>query len=171
MRQADGLVAKHLRNGGRAAHSRVVGCLMRSLAGGFDGDPDLWDVVGLCHDLDYYVTEHDRTRHGLVTAAWLSGDLPAEALLAIAAHDPRTGTRCRTMLADALRLADSFAVVDAVMGRAATVALGRSGDPLDLATRLAARPYLVGTILQTSNRHGVPVAVLAQACAQAPLQE
>ncbi len=48
------LVSRHLGDTPRAAHSRLVAYLMRHLAGTFAADADLWEIVGLCHDLDFF---------------------------------------------------------------------------------------------------------------------
>jgi hypothetical protein len=58
----------------------------------------------------------DHSRHGLLTASWLVGDLSPNALRAIDAHDDRTGIRSDTRLADMLKLVDVLAIADMVLG-------------------------------------------------------
>lgn len=68
---AEVLVSQHLATTPRAAHTRFVAYLMRQLARIFAADADLWEVVGLCHDLDFFETRDDRSQHGLLTVRWL----------------------------------------------------------------------------------------------------
>jgi predicted hydrolase (HD superfamily) len=87
------LIHKHLDDTPRAAHSRFVGYVMRELASALGANVHLWEITGLCHDLDFFVTSSDGSQHGLLTVRWLAGQLPDDALAAIAAHDHRTGIR------------------------------------------------------------------------------
>ncbi|MGH6924905.1 MAG: hypothetical protein ACRED5_14320 [Propylenella sp.] len=110
--EAVALLREHLDDSPRAAHSRLVAHIMLELAHHFRADVPLWEVVGLCHDLDFFETAADRQRHGLLAAEWLGGKLPEEALAAIRVHDHRTGVRSQSLLADMLKLADVLAVLD-----------------------------------------------------------
>jgi predicted hydrolase (HD superfamily) len=101
--QADILVSKHLGATPRAAHTRFVAYLMRQLAREFAADANLWEIVGLCHDLDFFETCENRSQHGLHTIQWLGDKIPAEAQSAIASHDHRTGVLADSLLADALK--------------------------------------------------------------------
>lgn len=82
---ADLLINRHLGDTPRANHSRFVGYIMRQLAGMFAAPTDLWEVVGLCHDLDFFQTSHDWSQHGLLTIKWLGDRIPTDAQDAIAA--------------------------------------------------------------------------------------
>ena len=110
------LIDTHLGNSARAVHSQFVGRLMRRLAERTGGDPLLWELVGLCHDLDYEVTAGDWSRHGLVAAEWLANDLPSEGLDAIKAHDHRTGVISSLPISHALKLADALAIAHDHLG-------------------------------------------------------
>jgi predicted hydrolase (HD superfamily) len=103
------LVHKHLADTPSAAHS--IAYLMRELASIFNANADIWEMTGLCHDLDFFVTSGDSRQHGLVTIRWLAGQLPDDALQAIAAHDHRTGIQSDTIIADMLNLADALAAL------------------------------------------------------------
>ena len=48
------LLNQHLGGTPRAAHSRFVAYLMRQFAGVFAADANLWEIVSLCHDLDFF---------------------------------------------------------------------------------------------------------------------
>jgi predicted hydrolase (HD superfamily) len=106
--EALALIHKHLGHTPRAAHSRFVAYVIRELAGIFAANADLWEITGLCHDLDFFVTCGDWSQHGLLTIRWLAGQLPDDALDAIAAHDYRTGIRSDTLIADMLNLAERW---------------------------------------------------------------
>lgn len=66
--EATSLIATHLGVTTRARHSVFVGFLMAKLAEALGEDRILWEVTGLCHDLDFEETADDRSRHGIVTA-------------------------------------------------------------------------------------------------------
>ena len=143
---------------------------MRRLAEFCGADADLWEVVGLCHDLDYFKTSTDLTRHGLLTLTWLGDRLPAEARAAIASHDHRTGVLAVTPVADMLKLADAIAVMDARLGRSQLCALDPANPYDDLAHRLGEKQFL-GEILQKyANKHGLEYARLVSIILAAPTQ-
>jgi predicted hydrolase (HD superfamily) len=168
--EADLLVRQHLANTPRARHSRLVGYVMRQLAADFSADADLWETVGLCHDLDFFETRNDPTQHGLLTARWLGDRIPQEARRAIEAHDHRTGVAATTLLADMLKLADVMVVIDAALGRRALAEL-ESGEPLArLRTALSERPYLCAMLEQYSEKHGVALVRIAAIASGMPGQ-
>jgi hypothetical protein len=51
-----------------------------------DADIERWGLAGLLHDLDYAETGEDFSRHGIVTAELLEGQIDDEMLHAILAH-------------------------------------------------------------------------------------
>ncbi len=115
---------------------------MREFASVFAANADLWEITGLCHDLDFFVTSCDWSQHGLLTTRWLAGQLPDDALVAIAAHDHRTGVRSDTLIADMLNLADAAAVIDKRFGRD-LFTQADSDDPYTaLRNRLGDRAFL-----------------------------
>src|SRR5689334_12300844 len=126
--EADRLVGEHLGATPRAAHSRLVARVMRELALVLSTDSDLWEVVGLCHDLDFFVTGDDPRRHGVLASTWLGERIPPQARDAIASHDHRTGVEADTLLADALKIADAAAIIAAKLGPVALQAVERE-DP------------------------------------------
>jgi len=67
-------------------HALESEAVLRGLAERLGKDVELWGVTGLLHDLDYATTKIETARHGLDTAEWLEGQLPAEALDAIRRH-------------------------------------------------------------------------------------
>ena len=165
---ADALVDQKLGFTARAAHSRQVAALMGELASYLGTDRELWIVVGLVHDLDYFVIDEGWTQHGVITREWLEGQLPDEALLAIAAHDHRTGIRSDSLLADMLRLADALAITIEAVG----TEMFAIADPFpQLRAALGQRPYLADMIEAISQRRQLPVEVLHAVAASWPANQ
>lgn len=94
----------------RYNHALAVSAMMKALARKLGKNEELWELVGLLHDLDYDVTRGDMSKHGLVSAKMLKGRLPEHELYAIRAHDYRTGFKPRTNLDCALVATDTLAV-------------------------------------------------------------
>ncbi len=89
-------------------HALEAEAVMRGLAEKLGGDPELWGVTGLLHDLDYSKTKDNTARHGLDTAEMLDGRLPEEALYAIKAHNEEcTGVKAESQFDFALRAGES----------------------------------------------------------------
>ncbi len=165
--EAHDLIDRHFGDGSRAEHSRLVGRLMRRIALLLSGDPDLWELTGLCHDLDYEVTRATPKRHGLVAALWLEEGLPAEALDAIRAHDHRTGVTSGAPIAHALKLVDALAVLLDHGGTPSVIDALRRDDPA--AALLAcepSRPWLAPMILGNATSLGLSPTDLAVALAE-----
>lgn len=168
--EAEFLVHEHLGDSPRAAHSRFVAYVMRHLAGAFSADAGLWETVGLCHDLDFFQTSGDWSRHGLVTIEWLGDRLPADAKNAIASHDHRTGIQADTLLADMLKVADVIAVIDANLGRELFCNLDRR-DPYPALRRLLDdRPYLCEMLQRYADKHVLPFTRIIAIVNDAPSQ-
>lgn len=168
--EAEQLVAERLGTTPRAAHSRFVGLAMGQLAQQLHADAVLWRVVGLVHDLDYFAVGTDWSRHGLLTAEWLAGRPPAEALAAIAAHDHRTGVQSETLVAQLLKLTDGLAVLDETAGRERTVAALRGGVSA-LREIVGSRTFLVDIIGGIAARRGIELAMLADVLEGLPRQD
>jgi hypothetical protein len=163
--EAVALLREHLDDTPRAAHSRLVAHIMREAAHHFRADSALWEVVGLCHDLDFFETATDPAAHGLLAAERLRGKLPEEALAAIRAHDHRTGVRSESLLADMLKLADVLAVLDDVLGRERLCSIG---DGEDLTEReLGVRAYLAEMLSHYAAKHALTYRQLAEMRARA----
>ncbi len=105
-KEASGLI----KGTSRCSHALAVSAMMKALARRLGKNEELWELVGLLHDLDYDVTRSDMSKHGLVSAKMLRGRLPEHELYAIKAHDYRTGFKPRTSLDCALVATDTLAV-------------------------------------------------------------
>ena len=62
------LVRGRLGDSATLAHCLACEACMRTLAGRFGQDPEVWGLVGLVHDLDLDVCQGDADRHTLVAA-------------------------------------------------------------------------------------------------------
>jgi hypothetical protein len=167
---AELLINQHLGDTPRAAHSRFVAYMMRQFAGMFAADADLWEVVGLCHDLDFFQTSGEPSQHGLVTIEWLGDRIPADAQHAIAAHDHRTGVQADTLLADSLKAADVIAVIDEKLGRRLLCDVDQAAPYTMLRSQLGDRPYLCDMLQQYTDKHGLPFARIVEILTKAPPQ-
>ncbi|MDO9540390.1 MAG: HDIG domain-containing protein [Methanocalculus sp.] len=59
------LLNEYVRSETLIEHCVATGAIMRSIAPHLSGDPDLWEVIGILHDIDYEVVEGDMERHGV----------------------------------------------------------------------------------------------------------
>jgi putative nucleotidyltransferase with HDIG domain len=81
------LVHRHLEKKNLVKHVLAVEAIMRSLAPRYGGDPDVWGMAGLLHDLDYERTFEDPESHGCVTLDLIEDvDVPDQVRSAIMAH-------------------------------------------------------------------------------------
>ena len=92
-------------------HSIQVSKVMKILARNLGCDENLWELVGILHDLDYDETSKDRSKHGIVAASRLEGMLPAEGIEAIMRHDYLTGLTPNTKLDHSLIFADALSII------------------------------------------------------------
>ncbi|MCD6403878.1 MAG: HDIG domain-containing protein [Nanoarchaeota archaeon] len=81
------LVKEKVSNQNLIKHMIAVGAIMRGLARKLGEDENLWEVVGILHDIDYEETKDNWKEHALKSAKMLEGKLPEEALYAIKAHN------------------------------------------------------------------------------------
>lgn len=156
--EADLLATEKLGVSPRARHSRQVGRLMAALAQRFSADRDLWTVVGLVHDIDYFAVKGDWTQHGVLTASWLKDQLPQEALQAIAAHDHRTGVGGDGLLFHMLKFADAMANA---VEQAGAEELAKIDTYSRLRALVAPRTFLADIIETVGCRHGLAIDDLA----------
>jgi putative nucleotidyltransferase with HDIG domain len=103
-----GIVKQHVKNENLLKHMIAVGAIMRGLAARFGEDQDLWEVVGILHDVDYEEVGQDWTKHGAVSAEIVNNLLPEDGLYAIRAHNPQTGTQPKSRMDWGLYAADGL---------------------------------------------------------------
>lgn len=107
------LLSTYLKDEKMVKHCLAVGAIMRALAQRLGEDPDLWELIGLLHDIDYDYVGRDMNRHGLGALEILSGVLPRDAVEAIASHNEHNGykpsSEAAVRLSHALRASDHLA--------------------------------------------------------------
>jgi putative nucleotidyltransferase with HDIG domain len=101
-------VREHVKNENLVKHMIAVSAIMKRMAEHFEKDPQLWELVGLLHDVDYERTQDDFSRHGLVSAAMVEDLLPEEGVRAIKAHNERTGVEAKSLMEVSLFSADAI---------------------------------------------------------------
>ena len=102
------LIKDHVKNPNLIKHMIAVSAIMRGIAEYLEEDADLWEAVGLLHDIDYEMTSDNFDEHGLISAKILHTILPEEALHAIKAHNSLTGIPVESKMDTALIAADSL---------------------------------------------------------------
>jgi putative nucleotidyltransferase with HDIG domain len=107
------LLSKYLKDEKMVKHCLAVGAVMRALAQRLGEDLDLWELIGLLHDIDYDYVGRDMSKHGLGALRILAGVLPEDALEAIASHNEHNGYKPNSdtamRLSHALRASDHLA--------------------------------------------------------------
>ncbi len=103
------LVREHVGDKRLVKHMIAVGAIMRGLAEHFGEDADVWEVVGILHDIDYEYTRDRPELHGLKSAEILKGVLSDDLLDTIKAHNyERTGVEPSKRIDYALIAADAI---------------------------------------------------------------
>ncbi len=97
-----------MKNENLVKHMIAVGAIMRGMAAKFGEDPDLWEAVGILHDVDYEEVGQDWTKHGAVSAEIVKDLLPEEGLYAVRAHNPQTGSLPKSKMDWSLYAADGL---------------------------------------------------------------
>ncbi|HNU35967.1 MAG TPA: HD domain-containing protein, partial [Methanomassiliicoccales archaeon] len=78
------LVRGHVCKESNLKHMVAVGAVMRQAAVRLGEDPELWEVTGILHDLDFEEC-HGMQDHALITRDLLQGKVPDEMVQAILA--------------------------------------------------------------------------------------
>lgn len=69
-------------------HCIAAGAVMRAAAEKLGGDPDVWEVLGILHDIDFEVTSDDANKHTVLAGEWLKEwGFGEEAMHAILSHN------------------------------------------------------------------------------------
>ena len=101
------LVTSKIANKNLVKHMLALEAIMRELAPMFDGDPEVWGLAGLVHDIDYMETEKDPKNHALIGSKMLSElGYPTDLVKAVAAHNPENGTKIESKFDLALHVGD-----------------------------------------------------------------
>ena len=102
------LVKQNVKNRNLVNHMIGVGAIMKGLAERLDADKDLWEVVGILHDVDYETFGEDFANHGAKSAEMVKDLLPDDAIYAIRSHNPLTGSEAESKFDVSLLAADAI---------------------------------------------------------------
>lgn len=81
------ILHENIKNVNLRKHHYGVAAAMRGLALALDGDPDLWEIVGLLHDADYEKTKDRMDQHTILLGEILADeDLDPEIIKCIQSH-------------------------------------------------------------------------------------
>jgi putative nucleotidyltransferase with HDIG domain len=101
-------VNDHVKNENLINHMIAVGAIMRGLAEKFEEDKELWEAVGILHDVDYETFGEDFSKHGVKSAEMANDLLPKEGIKAILSHNELTGNKAETRFEVSLLAADAI---------------------------------------------------------------
>ncbi len=103
------LLQKHVTSESLIEHCVATGAIMRAIAPHLNEDPDLYEVIGILHDIDYEIVSGDMERHGMVGAEMLlQAGLPEEIADAVRRHNHHLFSDHSTPLDLCLQSADSI---------------------------------------------------------------
>jgi len=102
------LVKQNVKNRNLVNHMIAVGAIMRGMAERFGEDQDLWEAVGILHDVDYETFGDDFSKHGAISADMVQDLLPEDAVNAVRRHNPLTGHEPETRFDISLLAADGI---------------------------------------------------------------
>lgn len=101
------LVREHVSKENNLKHMMAVGAVMREAALRLDRDPELWEVTGILHDIDFEEC-HGMEDHALIARDLLRGKVSEDVIQAILAHNQQaTGVPVDNELKRALVAADA----------------------------------------------------------------
>lgn len=103
------LIEKHVKNRNSIKHMLAAEAVMRSLAGRFNEDEDLWGLTGLLHDVDMEIVDYvsNPEEHGKEGAMILEEEgVRPEIVEAVKAHNPATGKKAETLMEKSIYCSD-----------------------------------------------------------------
>lgn len=107
--EALALLGQYVQSDSLRRHCIATAAVLRGLADAFGEDANLWEVIGILHDIDYEAVGGDMTRHGVEGAALLrEKGLPEEVCLAVERHNNTLYGPYTERLDLALQAADSI---------------------------------------------------------------
>ena len=104
------ILHENIKNKNLRKHHYGVAAAMRRLAIELDGEPDVWEIVGLLHDADYELTKDEMEKHTILLGEILADeDLDPEIIRSIQSHASEfTGIQPSTTMDYALLSCDDL---------------------------------------------------------------
>ena len=138
----------------RLRHSLVVGAILKLLAELWCEDQELWERVGILHDIDYPKTKDCKEMHGVIAAKELDGKISVQALQAIKCHDFWTGYKPKSRLDKSLIFADALTHVFSGIDSLAGFQYSEFLKTLELVTE-SGQPWMKRIILDFINENSL----------------
>lgn len=105
--EAIDFIKSHVKNKNLLNHMIATEIIMEALAPNFGGDPIVWGMAGLLHDIDYDTTANDPSTHSIVGSKMLEdAGLSEEICYAVKVHNDYHGLPMNTALDKALHVVD-----------------------------------------------------------------
>ncbi|HJJ27042.1 MAG TPA: HDIG domain-containing protein [Methanocorpusculum sp.] len=135
--EAVSLLKEHVKTESLLHHCLSTAAVMKGLAKELNEDENLWELIGVLHDIDYEEINEDMTIHGIRGAEILkSAGIPAEVTEPIRKHNHMVFGRNYTEKVDiCLQTADS------VSGLIIACAKVKGGCVSDVAVKSVAKKY------------------------------
>lgn len=80
------LLRQYLKNDRLIKHCIAVGAIMKELAEYFNEDPEIWEKIGVLHDIDFEITKDSPELHGIKGEEILKGKIPDKWIEIIKTH-------------------------------------------------------------------------------------
>lgn len=74
------LLETHVQNVNLRRHCLAVGATMKALANKLDGDPEVWEILGIIHDSDWEETKDTPEKHTILTLERIADEKLTHAL-------------------------------------------------------------------------------------------
>ena len=104
------ILHENIKNKNLRKHHYGVAAAMKGLAQALDGDPEIWEIVGLLHDADYEKTKDQMDQHTILLAEILADeDIDPDIIRSIQSHASEyTGVHPSTTMDFALLSCDDL---------------------------------------------------------------
>lgn len=128
--EALALLKEHVRSDALIEHCVATGAVLRSVAPELNGDPELWEMIGILHDIDFEEVDGDMEKHGIAGAEMLgAAGVSSEITDAVRRHNHHIFSDQTTGLEVAIQAADS------ISGLIIACALVKGGDISGVSTK------------------------------------
>lgn len=141
------LLQEHVGKDILIAHCRATAAIMRATAGAMGEDADLWEVIGILHDIDFEEVGEDMERHGDVGADLLLAEgLGEEVAGPVRRHNYMKYGDTDTPVDNALTAADN------ISGLVIACAMVKGGSVSDVTAKTVKKKFKEKSFAAGCNR-------------------
>ncbi|WAI02353.1 HDIG domain-containing metalloprotein [Methanogenium organophilum] len=141
------LLQEHVHKESLIAHCRATAAIMRATAGALGEDADLWEKIGILHDIDFEEVGEDMDRHGDVGAGMLiSAGLGEEVAGPVRRHNFQKYDDTDTPVDVALTAADN------ISGLVIACAMVKGGSVSDVTAKTVKKKFKDKSFAAGCNR-------------------